>query len=337
MTLGEKIRKYRLLKGMTQRELGEAVGFKKSTADVRINQYESNKMAPKADIRKAIADALEVDVAALSDVNISSFEDIMHVLFEFEDKLGMKVEKKDGTTSLVFNDSDKNIASLISYINLWQNQRIAMGMDGADVSDEAARDYRLWEGRFKSNIEAYYQDKKDEIDRFYKKDVAAFAKTAKYAKKTSEITLLLKDIIDAGISISTGKKAFGAGDMAPGFTFTVNELLVPPSDAARKSLARFLAEYRHFKDLGATCFTDLQMTGKALTITYYVRASSFGVITSQVNDYLDYKSKESIQGDFFRDSFEQSFQADLESHYNMIEDEIKTYAARIKADEGGAQ
>ena len=49
MTVGEKIKKYRQLKGMTKRELGVAVGFKESTADVRINQYESDRMVPRGD------------------------------------------------------------------------------------------------------------------------------------------------------------------------------------------------------------------------------------------------------------------------------------------------
>ena len=36
MTLGKKIRKYRVLKGLTQRELGLAVGFSEATADSRV-------------------------------------------------------------------------------------------------------------------------------------------------------------------------------------------------------------------------------------------------------------------------------------------------------------
>ena len=38
MTLGEKIRKYRSLKNMTQKELGLAIGFSGATADSRIRK-----------------------------------------------------------------------------------------------------------------------------------------------------------------------------------------------------------------------------------------------------------------------------------------------------------
>ena len=47
MTLGEKIKKYRELRGLTQRELGQKVGFSAGTEDSRIRKYEKNMMAPK--------------------------------------------------------------------------------------------------------------------------------------------------------------------------------------------------------------------------------------------------------------------------------------------------
>lgn len=325
MTLGEKIKKYRLLRNMKQKELGEAVGFKKSTADVRINQYESNKMAPKNDIRQALAKALNVDLSAISDINISSYEDVMQVLFEFEEKLSMKIVKQNDTTCLVFDDNNKDIATLISYMNLWQNQRIAMGIDNDDVSDDSKRDYLLWKAKFKSNIDAYYNTKQSEIDNFYSDQIASLSKNVTHAVTTSEITMLVCQIIDSGIDVSTNTILYGIGDAAPGFTFTVSNLLAPPSDKAKSLIAQFLYEYQHFQELGASCFTDMQIIGKSLTVTYYVRISSFSVITSQVTNYLEYKEKEAAQGDFFRDSFEMIFKSDLKTVYNNIEDEIKRY------------
>ena len=55
MKLGNKIRKYRQLNDMSQKELGMKVGFSAATADSRIRKYESDAMAPKADIRSRIA------------------------------------------------------------------------------------------------------------------------------------------------------------------------------------------------------------------------------------------------------------------------------------------
>ena len=42
MTLGEKIKKYRELRELTQRELGQKVGFSSGTEDSRIRKYEKN-------------------------------------------------------------------------------------------------------------------------------------------------------------------------------------------------------------------------------------------------------------------------------------------------------
>ena len=47
MTLGEKIKKYRELRELTQRELGQKVGFSAGTEDSRIRKYEKNMMAPQ--------------------------------------------------------------------------------------------------------------------------------------------------------------------------------------------------------------------------------------------------------------------------------------------------
>ena len=53
-----------------------------------------------------------------------TFVDIMHIFFELEETLDMDVMKKDGKTHLIFDDNNKNIATLISYLNLWLNQKI---------------------------------------------------------------------------------------------------------------------------------------------------------------------------------------------------------------------
>ena len=47
LNTGKRIRRYRILCGMTQKALGMAVGFPPETADVRIAQYESGARTPK--------------------------------------------------------------------------------------------------------------------------------------------------------------------------------------------------------------------------------------------------------------------------------------------------
>ena len=72
MAIGERIRFIRNLRGMTQKWLGQAVGFPQKTADVRMAQYESGSRTPKEDLVKELAYVLEVSPLALSIPDIDS-------------------------------------------------------------------------------------------------------------------------------------------------------------------------------------------------------------------------------------------------------------------------
>ena len=329
MTLGEKIRKYRKLHGITQKQLGEDVGFKKSTADVRINQYETNKMAPKADIRTAIAGVLDIDQEAISDVDISSYADMMYAFFEFEEKLGMEIDKRDGRTYLSFDDSNRDIQTLITYLNLWQTQKSALLPDRDNISEEQRRNYELWKSRFIKNTNKYFETKKAEIDRLYEDLIEKETNAGHYATKTSEIVVLLRKMIESGFTISTCFRDKFDLDAGPGFTFVVNELLSPTSEEAKQLFAKFRSELDHFTKLGADIWTEMQMPDKTLTITYYIPVTSLIVIKSQIDRFLEHWQNKDNETDFSRDSFEIQFENSLKTTYNNIEEEI-TRHARIK-------
>lgn len=67
MTFGNKIKKYRLLRGMTQKELGLRCGFTANSAGERILQYEKNRRIPRPKLLKTIADVLGVKEIDLVD------------------------------------------------------------------------------------------------------------------------------------------------------------------------------------------------------------------------------------------------------------------------------
>ena len=66
MAIGERIRFFRNLRGMTQKYLGMLLGFPKKTADVRLAQYEMGTHSPKAEITAALAQALDVSPQAIT-------------------------------------------------------------------------------------------------------------------------------------------------------------------------------------------------------------------------------------------------------------------------------
>lgn len=66
MAIGERIRTFRKRKGLTQKELGVQLGFKESTADIRMAQYEAEKRVPKDDLIETLSSILEVSPAAIN-------------------------------------------------------------------------------------------------------------------------------------------------------------------------------------------------------------------------------------------------------------------------------
>lgn len=64
MAIGERIRFFRNLRGMTQKYLGTVVGFPEKTADIRMAQYESGSRTPKADLTESLAGVLGVSPLA---------------------------------------------------------------------------------------------------------------------------------------------------------------------------------------------------------------------------------------------------------------------------------
>ena len=64
MTIGQRIKKIRLFRGMTQKELGNILGFG-AHGDIRIAQYESGVRTPKEQMLIKMADVFCVQPAVL--------------------------------------------------------------------------------------------------------------------------------------------------------------------------------------------------------------------------------------------------------------------------------
>lgn len=94
MTVGDKIRKIRLVRGMTQKELGEKVGL----TDVRIRQYELNNRTPKEELLRKIAEVLEVNYYALCEPRWSSMEELVFTLFEMEEQNWLRLQLLSNTS-----------------------------------------------------------------------------------------------------------------------------------------------------------------------------------------------------------------------------------------------
>ena len=140
MAIGERIRFFRNLRGMTQKYLGTVVGFPEKTADIRMAQYESGSRTPKSDLTENLAGVLGVSPLALSVPDIDSYLGLMHTLFTLEDRYGLTVEKTENGVSLrVDPRKGKDAAELSKMINAWAEQ--AENYHNGDISRE---DYDKW-------------------------------------------------------------------------------------------------------------------------------------------------------------------------------------------------
>lgn len=140
MAIGERIRFFRLLRGITQKYLGMAVGFPERSADVRLAQYETGSRKPKANLTAALAQVLDVSPQALDVPDIDSYIGLMHTLFTLEDIYDLTVSEADGEVCLKVNkDKGKDAAELSEMLNAWAEQ--AEKYHNGDISRE---DYDKW-------------------------------------------------------------------------------------------------------------------------------------------------------------------------------------------------
>ncbi len=133
MAIGERIHFFRLMRGMTQKYLGTAVGFPERSADVRLAQYETGTRKPKAELTSALAQVLDVAPQALDVPDIDSYIGLMHTLFTLEDIYGLTVSETDGEVCLKVNkDKGTDAAELLKMLYAWKEQADKLSADEID-------------------------------------------------------------------------------------------------------------------------------------------------------------------------------------------------------------
>lgn len=114
MSIGERIRYFRIKRRLTQTELGVLAGFSPENAASRVARFELGTREPSPDVLEQIASALAVSPYALHH-GPDSGKELMHLLFELEDRFGLKptmefgepvlrVEKNSSDGSAPFED-----------------------------------------------------------------------------------------------------------------------------------------------------------------------------------------------------------------------------------------
>jgi len=90
MTIGERIKKIREFRKLSQRALGIAIGYDEKTARARISQYEINNRTPSIETAMLLANALNINVNSIQNYSLDSSNEIMKYLFWLDEKMGRK-------------------------------------------------------------------------------------------------------------------------------------------------------------------------------------------------------------------------------------------------------
>lgn len=140
MSVGSRIKRYRKAAGLTQEQLGEAIGLGASA----VRNYERDIRTPKKGQLDAMAQALGIAPEALYDIDANNAREALEVLFRLEGTLGLKpVETKEGIAVAV-SPTAPGAQKTAAALKAWKRMRDAL--KAGEISEE---DYEHWKASFK--------------------------------------------------------------------------------------------------------------------------------------------------------------------------------------------
>lgn len=134
MTVGEKIRKYRIEQGLLQKDLATKCKMSESA----IRNYELGNRTPKPHHLEVIATALGISPYALLDPDLDSEISLMHAFFYLEDHYGLQVVKEEGIAYMNFNVHESTGRSMQSKLIDWADAK-------GNLTEE---EYLLWKDTY---------------------------------------------------------------------------------------------------------------------------------------------------------------------------------------------
>ena len=143
MAIGERISFMRKLRGMTQKYLGQQLGFPERSADVRLAQYETGTRTPKEDLTNQIASILDVSPAALAVPDIDTYVGLLHTFFTLEDRYGLTITSYDGDNCIRLGKKNGQVDStILQMLEDWQNQKAKLL--AGEISKEKYDEWRYY-------------------------------------------------------------------------------------------------------------------------------------------------------------------------------------------------
>jgi len=329
MTLGEKIKKYRLLHNLKQKDLGKMIGFSSATADSRIRKYEGNIMAPKAEIRNKLVQALDVDSSALSDIDIRSIEDVVRTFFFMEEYLGFEIEKIDLEHYAFFRKDkmyfqEREISKLNSYIYIWQQQKKNLLNTKTDNEEDSSKKYELWKSRFAKNIYDYWDSLLSRIDTHYIPLVQTLENSKPKIVDSSGFIAQIRKLIQSGLEFKVSSELRHDNGLFLNFTFMISNLLSPESKEIETQFAKFLNILNTLENYGIIIEKTVLTYPTGNTITYHLLHNALATKRTLIEEIIDFEKNKDGMNDFTKEMFEHKYNEDFK-HYNIDLTERTSY------------
>ena len=136
MADGSRIRELRTKRGVLQREHAEMAGVTESA----VRNYELGLRTPRPQHLEALARALGVDPAALTDYGLETSRDALEVLFRLEEGFGARPEADDSGARVVVDPAAPGAQRLDAAVRAWAAMRTRR--DSGEISEEEYLDWK---------------------------------------------------------------------------------------------------------------------------------------------------------------------------------------------------
>lgn len=297
MNIGEKIRKFRLLRNYTQAQLGSKV---KLSGD-RIRQYESNVRSPKTDKLQEIAGALNVNINALDNPNLDNPLSIMHSFFELEEKYGLHVEKNENEFHLVFSSAKSSSSKdlLIEFLDGWFYERIkyqpTLDDTPEDIEDKKLQ-YEDWKARFPYSMYDRINKQFDIVLSFMEDlDKQLNSKTA--ITTFSEFFQHLLTVSFSGLSI-VAKKEFYTSELCSTFTIKCSNILELKNES-KSHFAQFRRDLIDLKKMGYNVLETPRQINNETYVKYVINSPQIAAICDGYNNLIEMKNSSTYDEEYY--------------------------------------
>lgn len=152
MTVGEKIKTYRTMRGISQKMLGELAG---GINEVTIRKYEAGDRNPKPDQLLKIANALGISINLFMDFDIETVSDVLSLIFKMDEQIDLEFQGKKNSRG----EYDPKTLS-IKFNNPAINRKLATWARTKDLINKTIESKNEFdtEGAFKSAVKEMLKD-----------------------------------------------------------------------------------------------------------------------------------------------------------------------------------